>query len=277
MSFTEKVTEFMTATLNATLKSVCNRYQLDYDEVVAFVGTAGVPPVEVAPVKKTPAKRAPAKKASAKASTSAKASEASEASDDEKDEPSELTFERILSAKVAELKVFCKSRGLAVSGKKDELVSRLTANLKNGGGTKEEDESASSTKKGTVKVASKTTKKDEPKTQVQAVIEKMKEANAPSVRIRKNDFGNYEDPVSKIVMKDNVAIGLQRSDGSIGDLTSEEIELCKARRWQYKTPANLDVEAPKPPGGNNKEEESDLEIQEESDSIEESETESDVD
>lgn len=268
MSFTEKVTEFATATLNATLKLVCDKYDLNYDEVVAFVGSQEVAQVVTKP-KRAPAKKAPAKaseKASAKASekASAKASE----DDDEKDEPSELTLERVLNAKVAELKVFCKSRGLAVSGKKDELVSRLTSYIKNGGGTKEE---------GDPKEVKKASSKGEPKTLVQAVIEKIKEANAPVIKIRKNEFGNYEDTVSKIVMKDNVAIGLQRSDGSVGDLTQEEIELCKARRWQYKTPTNLDAEIPKASGAT-KQEESDLDIQEDSDSsVEESETESDVD
>jgi hypothetical protein len=138
--------------------------------------------------------------------------------------------------------------------------------IKDGSGTKEEGDKPKS-------------KKPEPKTQVQVVIEKMKEANAPPIRIRKNDFGNYEDPVTKIVMKDNVAIGLQRSDGSIGDLTSEEIELCKARRWQFKTPSNLDAEEkPKDSVKDNVlNEESDLEVQEESDSeFEESSTESDI-
>jgi hypothetical protein len=261
MSFTEKVTEFATATLNATLKAVCDKYELNYDEVVAFVGSQGVAPAVVPAVVKP--KRAPAKKAPAKTKASEASTKSSKEDDDEKDEPSELTLERVLNAKVAELKVFCKSRGLAVSGKKDELVSRLTSYIKNGGGTKEEGDP-------------KEVKK-EPKTLVQAVIEKIKEANAPVIKIRKNEFGNYEDPVSKIVMKDNVAIGLQRSDGSVGELTQEEIELCKARRWQYKTPSNLDAEIPSASGAT-KHEESDLDIQEESDSsIEESETESDVD
>lgn len=125
----------------------------------------------------------------------------------------------------AELVAHCKQRKLKCSGTKDELISRLTSS---GGETTTE-------KKAEKKVEPSNTKKTETKA---SVLSKIVENKIP---IRRNQFGNYEHPPTSLVF-DKVTkkiIGKQNDNGSVDDLTSEDIDMCNQYSFEYVLPTNL--------------------------------------
>ena len=81
-----------------------------------------------------------------------------------------------------------------------------------------------------------------------AVIAKAKEeVQAEDINVRKNKWGNYEDKLTGFVFDRTTeeAFGKQLSDGTVVDLTLNDIELCKANGWEYKMPLKFKEEGPK--------------------------------
>lgn len=126
-----------------------------------------------------------------------------------------------------ELVAHCKQRKLKCSGTKDELISRLT----NSGGETTTEKKVEKVEK----VESSNTKKTETKA---SVLSKIVENKIP---IRRNQFGNYEHPPTSLVF-DKVTkkiIGKQNDNGSVDDLTPEDIDMCNQYSFEYVLPTNL--------------------------------------
>jgi len=83
-------------------------------------------------------------------------------------------------------------------------------------------------------------KKEEPilsKKELQEKIEK----RTTEIEVKKNKFGNFEHQGSGIVLDRNThkAYGKQNSDGTITELTEEDIEFCKSIGFKYILPSNI--------------------------------------
>jgi len=125
-----------------------------------------------------------------------------------------------------ELVDLCKAKGYKVTGTKAELIDRLTScpqPTKNG---KE------------IVVIEKSCKKfgsSEP-----SVISKLT-SEIPTVRINKNVFGNYEHAETSLLFDDKTkkVIGKQNDDGTIANLTRDDMDICNKYKFCYVIPDNL--------------------------------------
>ena len=130
-----------------------------------------------------------------------------------------------------ELVTLCKERGLKCKGTKAELIAILQ-------GVKVPDK-ASSEKKTPPPKKSPPSKKNVPE------ILKQLKVNIPTVPIRKNKFGNMEDPKTTFVFdrKTKKVIGKQLEDGTIAELTKDDINICNKEKYEYILPSNLDQQS----------------------------------
>lgn len=136
----------------------------------------------------------------------------------------EITREKILSGSKDMLVAMCKKAGVKVTGKKEELMQRLTEFLAN-----------KNDKKVEPKVEKKVEKGDQP------VIRSVKERTA-ELAIRKNKFGNFEHTQTGLVFNtENKMVYGRQVDDKIVDLTVDDIELCKKYKFPYKIPENLNT------------------------------------
>jgi hypothetical protein len=139
----------------------------------------------------------------------------------------EITREKILSGSKDMLVAMCKKAGVKVTGKKEELMQRLTEFLAN--------KNDKNDKKAELKPEKKTEKSDQP------VIRTIKERTA-ELAIRKNKFGNFEHSQTGLVFNtENKMVYGRQVDDAVVDLTVEDIELCKKYKFPYKIPENLNT------------------------------------
>jgi hypothetical protein len=127
-----------------------------------------------------------------------------------------------------ELEKMCKSKGLKTKGTKAELIEVLS-----------NDE------------CKKTILKSQESINTKLI------AKVPSIAIKRNKFNNYEHEETSFVFdnKEKKVYGKQNSDGSISQLTKEDINLCNKYKFAYVIPDNLDSKS-------NKEGEGDDELEE---------------
>lgn len=120
--------------------------------------------------------------------------------------------------KVSELKTLCKNKGLKLSGTKQELIERL--------------EQADELKKEKVVNEQIPTK---------PVIKKIIPVTQ-AVAIKRNQWGNHEHPDTSLIFDKNSkkVIGKQNDNGSIDNLTEDDIDLCNKYKFEYIIPENLD-------------------------------------
>lgn len=139
----------------------------------------------------------------------------------------EVNQDNLLKYNKQELIALCKSHGKKCSGTKVMLINRLL-----GKENEDEDEKKSP-------ISKKSTSKKQP--EKTPVVKKLS-ANIPNILIRRNQFNNYEHPESGLVFnsKEKIVIGKQNDNGSIDDLTEEDIDTCNAFKFKYNIPVNLD-------------------------------------
>lgn len=115
----------------------------------------------------------------------------------------------------------CKKKGLSCKGTKADLIKTLT-NAQN----------------------NTTTAPQTSKTKIQSTIVSRLKANVPTVAIRKNSWGNHEDPQTHLVFskESKKVIGKQNPDGTIAELDKEDINICHKNKYEYVIPENLDKE-----------------------------------
>lgn len=117
-----------------------------------------------------------------------------------------------------ELEKMCKSKGLKIKGTKSELIELLS-----------NDE------------CKKTILKSQESINTKLV------AKVPSIAIKRNKFNNYEHEETSFVFdnKEKKVYGKQNSDGSILQLTKDDINLCNKYKFAYVIPDNLDSKSNK--------------------------------
>ena len=129
-----------------------------------------------------------------------------------------------------ELVKLCKERGLPTKGTKPELIAILQ-----GGKVPEKEPSGKQT--------TPSCKKPTPpgKKNVPEILKQLK-VTIPTVPIRKNKFGNMEDPRTSFIFdrKTKKVIGKQLENGTIAELTKEDINICNREKYEYVLPSNLD-------------------------------------
>lgn len=149
----------------------------------------------------------------------------------------EITKEKIMEATKDGLIAMCKKKGLKQSGKKEELYKRLMDSLIAA------HNSGSSNSSNSNVIDKKVVKNDIPKVKTGgAVVDKIREQSRVFEQVlRKNKFGYYMHTETFLVFNtDKIVHGRQNMEnGSILDLTVEDIEICKKFKFPYKIPENL--------------------------------------
>lgn len=131
-----------------------------------------------------------------------------------------------------ELVAFCKKHGHRAVGTKADLINRLLGREET---AKDEPKVAKASKS-----SAKVTAKDQAKVESKDVV-KMLTANVPKIVIKKNKYDNMEHASSGLVFnKNKQVIGRQNEDGSIDDLTPDDIDQCNAFKFEYVLPVDLD-------------------------------------
>lgn len=138
----------------------------------------------------------------------------------------DLSVERLSKCTKVELNALCKTKGLKCTGTKEVLLQRLLG---------KEDQPVEK------KVAKTTVSKPVSKVEKKPSIIQNLLSNKENKIARKNEFGNWFYPGTRIVLNEKLcAIGVQEEDGTVGDLTDDDIEECKKYKLTYKIPNNLD-------------------------------------
>ena len=140
--------------------------------------------------------------------------------------PTEIDSEKLYKATKPELVAMCRTRGLKTTGNKDTLISQIIGHMK-----------------GDVKpTPTKTTPTKTSKPTPPPIIKKLMSAQ-PCLAIRRNQHGNHEHPESGLVFnsKTKKVIGKQMDDGTVADLTTEDINLCNKYKFDFILPENLDA------------------------------------
>lgn len=151
---------------------------------------------------------------------------------DELIDTDDASDERILKSNKAELAALCKARGIKCTGTKAVLINRLL------GKEDGEEEKTEKPKKAPVKKVVKPTESSSSKVVKKMLDEVDKLSIAP---IRRNQFNNYQHPETKLVFhaQTREVIGHQNDDGTIGELTTADINNCKKYKFKYTMPENL--------------------------------------
>ena len=120
----------------------------------------------------------------------------------------------------SELIEMCKAKALKVSGSKQDLVDRIM--------------NAEANK--IVAVAEKKGQKTSPPI-IKKLVEKIQ-----NIHIKRNKFNNFEHEETSLVFnnKTQKVYGKQNPDGTVSDLTPEDINLCNKYKFSYYIPDNLD-------------------------------------
>ena len=118
-----------------------------------------------------------------------------------------------------ELSDLCKAKNLPISGTKADLIKRIVGTENN---------------KGKITTSKTTSKQPE-------IIKKLVE-KIPTIQIRRNNFGNFEHDETRLLFNNNTkrAYGKQNDDGSVSELTPDDIDLCHKYKFAYDVPENLD-------------------------------------
>ena len=144
----------------------------------------------------------------------------------------DLSSERLSKCTKPELSALCKSKGLKCTGTKDVLLQRLLGNEDTGDKVEVKSKKTESKK---VEVKSKKASNTNP-----PVVEKLLQERKEPIA-RRNEHGNFFYPGTRIVLdKKANAIGVQEDDGTVSELTDDDIDECKKYKISYKMPTNLD-------------------------------------
>ena len=127
-----------------------------------------------------------------------------------------------------ELVELCRIKKLPVSGTKAQIIERLCKADNNSTINFQSTRPVTATTSTPSQVGVPITKK---------LVEKI-----PKIEVTRNKFGNFEHFESQLVFdtKTQKVYGKQNSDGSIDDLTEEDIDLCNKYKFTYNLPKNLD-------------------------------------
>lgn len=137
---------------------------------------------------------------------------------------------------VAELQSLCKMRGLKSTGKKQELIDRLSGSAPATAVT------TSSPAQAAAPTPVNNTKKKAPEDSVPKAV-KLVQSTLQPVCIKKNSFGNFENAETGFVF-DKITqkvIGKQNKSGAIDALNDSDIEVCNKFKFKFVIPENLNA------------------------------------
>jgi hypothetical protein len=216
MSLQESLYQTVFSSVSQFAKEIARRQGIDYDEIIKIWEE----------VSKTSSPEKPISKNTCKKTKT-------ESKQESNVDMSDLSPERLYKCSKAELTALCKTHSKKCTGTKEVLISRLLG---------KDDEEAPKEKKGNKPV--KTDVKKETKTSKKepvSILKKLSET-AQTFAIRKNKFGNFIHPETELVFNDKTkkVVGKQKDDGTISELTEDDIETCKKYKFQYDIPNNLD-------------------------------------
>lgn len=193
VKISEELGKVVSKFINNFIKQISDKYDIDSDELKSLFNGG-------------------------KNNSKKKVENKADKNDDVSDKDEEETEKSLKKLNKTELKELCKSRGLKLSGTKNDIIKRLT---------------------GKEVVKTKATPKSKKTTP--NIVKKLI-ANIPKIVIRRNSHNNYEHQESGLVFNNKTShvIGRQNDDGTIDELTEEDINQCNAFKFKYKLPQNLD-------------------------------------
>lgn len=153
----------------------------------------------------------------------------------------DLSPERLNKCTKVELEALCRHHAVKVTGKKDELIERLIAVSK--GENVPKPTRGKKTETASFKTKNVANSKEARAAAAKSLVEKiLEDSKNTSIPVRPNKFGNLEHPSTGIVFdrKSMKALGKQEDDGTLSDLTEDDIEFCKQNKYSYNIPENLD-------------------------------------
>jgi len=231
-SLSQSINIYIDDTVGKYIRMIATKYNLDYDELLRE-WSEPQNQVQCQSQSSTPKKQIVLKQ---KQSPTPKVVGVVEC----KSQPPEESFssESLMKLTKQELQDKCKQTGVRSSGTKNDLVKYLL-------------ESKSQSKINTIKtkppppfvaqIMKEEERKEEKKPVVNQIVKKIS-ASVPVLNIRRNRFNNYEDINTGFVF-DNLSkkvIGKQNADGTVSELTKEDINICNKYKFQFVLPSNLD-------------------------------------
>lgn len=222
MSFGQDLNTYIDDTIRKYIKLISTKHSLDYEELLSdWVGgkerTPRPTPTVVVP---TPRPTTP-KKVLGVVET--------------KDEGD--TTDSLMKLTKQELQDRCKKAGVRSSGTKNDLVKYLVENKAQ---TKIKTISTKAPPPFVQQIQQEEKKREEEKV-MNPIVRKIT-STVPTFNIRRNKFNNYEDINTGFVF-DNLSkkvIGKQSPDGTVLELTKEDINICNKYKFQFVLPTNLD-------------------------------------
>jgi hypothetical protein len=219
MSLSQNINSYIDDTVSKYIRIISTKYNLDYNSLISeWKGGCEQPIVKVETTKTQP-KPTP-KVVESKAETKVESK-------------SEDTNDSLMLLTKQELQERCRKAGVRSSGTKNELVKYLL---------EKKPLKTTQTKMPEFIKTSTPLPQEEKKTEQKPTIIKKITASQPVFNIRRNKFNNYEDINTGFVFNNlsKKVIGKQNSDGTISDLTKEDINICNKYKFKYVLPNNLD-------------------------------------
>lgn len=163
------------------------------------------------------------------------------------DVSSQLNVNMIMGLTVPELKALCKANKLSTSGKKQDLIDKLVS-ISTGAGDNARDNAGDNVGDGAGDnainqnpVVSKGGAETPVPRKKKRSPNRMPNIPISSIQIKKNQFENYEHPETKLVFDKETrqVIGKQQDDGTISELTEEDIQKCDQFKFSYRIPEKI--------------------------------------
>jgi hypothetical protein len=206
MSLNQTVTKAVNEIINSFVKKIATKYDLDQNELLCLWNDSDTSGKKV--IKSTDKKIVDTPIV-------------------DKNTNNDLNQIDLSQYKKTDLQDMCRQRSLKCTGTKEQLIGFLLGK----------------------EIISDTPKKEAPakKTEVSKKVTSTPVAqkltsSIPTVAIRRNKYGNHEHPDTKFIFdkKTTKAIGKQNEDGTIEDLTEDDIDVCNQWKFQYVISDNLD-------------------------------------
>ena len=221
MSLSQNLNNYVDDTVGKYIRLISSKYNLNYDDLLReWSGTpqkaSPKQPLVVKPLVVKPLVVQPLGVVESKCQSDEESSEA------------------LMKLTKQELHEKCKKAGVRSSGTKNDLVKYLLS-------------SKSQTKINTIKIkepppfVSQLLEQEKKETVSNQIVKKIS-ASVPVIDIRRNKFNNYEHVHTGFVFNNlsKKVIGKQNTDGTVSDLTKEDINICNKYKFKFVLPSNLD-------------------------------------
>ena len=238
MSLSQDINNYIDATVQKYIKLISTKHNLNYDELLREWTSPTSSPKQIVSASQAQAQNQPQAQAQNQAQNQPRPKTPPKKVVTGVVESKSDTTESLINLTKQELQERCKKAGVRSSGTKNDLIKYLTEN------------------KSQTKINSISTKPPPFVQQIQQEEKRMEEqkkavvnpilkkisATIPLINIRRNKFNNFEDINTGFVF-DNLSkkvIGKQSANGTVLELTKEDINICNKYKFQFVLPSNLD-------------------------------------